>query len=325
MGLSSVIKKLKFRLWTAKLSQTAKFLYFWLPNEQLMVQFGKFSAKKSKPSYAMPIIGVALVLFLLGTLGLLVIHAKKLSTYFKESIEIQVILRDNVKDKEAIALKDSIARQPFTKSVEYVTKDMAAAQFKKEFGEDFISLLQYNPLYASINLKANAAYVNPDSLKNVEAYLTQNANVREVFYQRALVDKLNENVKKIGLVILVLSVLLALIVIILIDNTIRLAMFSNRFLIKTMQMVGATRWFIARPFDIRSIINGLISALLAVAGVCGVIYFADKELPELTAMRDYFLIALLFIGMIIIGICISLLSTHRSVMKYLRLKLDELY
>lgn len=290
-----------------------------------MVQFGKFSAKKSKPSYAMPIIGVALVLFLLGTLGLLVIHAKKLSTYFKESIEIQVILRDNVKDKEAIALKDSIARQPFTKSVEYVTKDMAAAQFKKEFGEDFISLLQYNPLYASINLKANAAYVNPDSLKNVEAYLTQNANVREVFYQRALVDKLNENVKKIGLVILVLSVLLALIVIILIDNTIRLAMFSNRFLIKTMQMVGATRWFIARPFDIRSIINGLISALLAVAGVCGVIYFADKELPELTAMRDYFLIALLFIGMIIIGICISLLSTHRSVMKYLRLKLDELY
>ncbi len=290
-----------------------------------MVQFGKFSAKKSKPSYAMPIIGVALVLFLLGTLGLLVIHAKKLSTYFKESIEIQVILRDNVKDKEAIALKDSIARQPFTKSVEYVTKDMAAAQFKKEFGEDFISLLQYNPLYASINLKANAAYVNPDSLKNVEAYLTQNANVREVFYQRALVDKLNENVKKIGLVILVLSVLLALIVIILIDNTIRLAMFSNRFLIKTMQMVGATRWFIARPFDIRSIVNGLISALLAVAGVCGVIYFADKELPELTAMRDYFLIALLFMGMVVIGICISLLSTHRSVMKYLRLKLDELY
>lgn len=290
-----------------------------------MGQFGKFSAKKSKPSYAMSIIGVALVLFLLGTLGILVIHAKKLSTYFKESIEIQVILRDNVKDKEAIALKDSIARQPFTKSVEYVTKDMAAAQFKKEFGEDFISLLQYNPLYASINLKANAAYVNPDSLKNVEAYLTQNANVREVFYQRALVDKLNENVKKIGLVILVVSILLALIVIILIDNTIRLAMFSNRFLIKTMQMVGATRWFIARPFDIRSIINGLISALLAVAGVCGVIYFADKELPELTAMRDYMLITLLFIGMIIIGICISLLSTHRSVMKYLRLKLDELY
>lgn len=290
-----------------------------------MVRAGKFSSKKSKPSYVMSIIGVALVLFLLGTLGLLVIHAKKLSTYFKESIEIQVILRDNVKDNTAEALRDTIARQPFTKSVEYVSKDMAADRFKKEFGEDFISLLQYNPLYASINLKANAAYVNPDSLKKMEDYFMQNTSVREVFYQRALVDKLNENVKKIGLVILVVSILLALIVIILIDNTIRLAMFSNRFLIKTMQMVGATRWFIARPFDLRSIGNGLISAVLAVAGVCAVIYFADRELPELSAMRDYFLTALLFIGMMLIGICISLLSTHRSVMKYLRLKLDDLY
>lgn len=290
-----------------------------------MAQPGKSSAKKSKPSYLYSIIGVALVLFLLGTLGLVVIHANKLSEFFKESIEIQVILRDNVREDQVVALRDSIAHKPFVKTIEYVSKDMAAERFKKDFGEDFITLLNYNPLYASINIKANAPYVNPDSLNVIEASLTQQNIVREVSYQRGLVSKLNENVRKIGFVILGICVLLALVVIVLIDNTIRLAMFSNRFLIKTMQMVGATRWFIAKPFDIRSIINGALSAILAIAGLAGILYLADQFLPELSTMRDYFMISVLFIGMIIIGIFISLVSTHRSVMKYLRLKLDDLY
>ncbi|MBW8686601.1 cell division protein FtsX [Chitinophaga rhizophila] len=288
-------------------------------------QPGKSSSKKSKPSYLYSIIGVALVLFLLGTLGTIVIHANRLSEFFKESIEIQVILRDNVKEEQAIALRDSIGSRPYVKSIEYVSKEKAADRFKNEFGEDFITLLQYNPLYASINVKANARYVNPDSLKIIETNLSQQSIVREISYQRGLVSKLNENVRKIGLVILGICVLLSLVVIVLIDNTIRLAMFSNRFLIKTMQMVGATRWFIAKPFDIRSIINGAISAILAIAGLVGLIYGADQLLPELAGMRDYFLMTALFIGMIILGICISLVSTHRSVMKYLRLKLDDLY
>lgn len=290
-----------------------------------MAQSGKSSAKKSKPSYIYSIIGVALVLFLLGMLGLLVIHANKLSVYFKESIEVQVILRDNVKETQATALRDSIAKKPYIKSIEYVSKDMAAQRFRKEFGEDFINLLQYNPLYASINIKANANYVNSDSLRIIENNLTQQSIVREVSYQRSLVSKLNENVRKVGLVILVISALLCLVVIFLIDNTIRLAMFSNRFLIKTMQMVGATRWFIAKPFDLRSIINGAIAALLAIAGLIGIMYFADRLLPEMSSMRDNLMIGVLFLGMIIIGICISLVSTHRSVMKYLKLKLDDLY
>ncbi|MGN7821702.1 hypothetical protein HGH92_14175 [Chitinophaga varians] len=290
-----------------------------------MAQSGKSSAKKSKPSYIYSIIGVALVLFSLGTLGLVVIHASKLSKYFKENIEIQVILRDNVKENQALALRDSIAHKPYIKSIEYVSKDVAADRFKKDFGEDFIQLLQYNPLYASINIKANANYVNTDSLKVIENNLTQQNIVREISYQRSLVQKLNENVNKIGMVILIISCLLALVVIFLIDNTIRLAMFSNRFLIKTMQMVGATRWFIAKPFDLRSIANGAISALIAIAGLVGILSFADKALPELNGLRDNMMIALLFLGMIVVGIAISLFSTHRSVMKYLRLKLDDLY
>jgi cell division transport system permease protein len=209
--------------------------------------------------------------------------------------------------------------------VEYVSKDMAADRFKKDFGEDFISLLQYNPLYASVNLKANAAYVNPDSLKRIENTLLENSNVKEVYYQRALVGKLSDNVKKIGAVILALSILLCIVVIVLIDNTIRLSMFSNRFLIKTMQMVGATRGFISRPFDLRSIGNGLVSALVAIAALILVMYYAQQQLPEIRMVRDYRLTVLLFLGMIILGICISLLSTHRSVTKYLKTKLDDLY
>ncbi|RAJ85973.1 cell division transport system permease protein [Chitinophaga dinghuensis] len=290
-----------------------------------MAQPGRSSAKKSKPSYLYSIVGVALVLFLLGTLGLVVIHANKLSKYFKESIEVQVILRDNVKENQAIALRDSIAVKPYVKSIEYVSKEMAAERFKKEFGEDFINLLEYNPLYASINIKANANYVNADSLKVIENNLTQQSIVREISYQRILVNKLNENVQRIGMIVLIISGVLCLAVVFLIDNTIRLAMFSNRFLIKTMQMVGATRWFIAKPFDFRSIINGALSALIAIAGLFAMMSFADKVLPELNGMRDNLMIGLLFLGMIVIGIAISLFSTHRSVMKYLRLKLDDLY
>lgn len=273
----------------------------------------------------MSVVGVALVLFLLGVLGLIVIHAEKLSKYFKENIEIQVILKNDTPDKDALALKDSLAARPYTKTVEYVTKDMAADRFKKDFGEDFISLLQYNPLYASVNLKARAAYVNPDSLKVIEASLLENPEVREVYYQRSLVDKLSQNVKKVGAIILAISIILCLVVIVLIDNTIRLAMFSNRFLIKTMQMVGATRGFIAKPFDVRSIANGLLSALLAIAALVVLMYYADRQLPEIRMVRDYTLTGILFLGMIVLGICISLLSTHRSVTKYLKMKLDDLY
>lgn len=290
-----------------------------------MSKAGKFASRRSRPSYVMSIIGVALVLFLLGTLGLIVIHAQKLSTYFKENIEIQIILRDNTRQTQALALKDSIAAQPYSRSVEYVTKDMAADRFKKEFGEDFISLLQYNPLYASINLKAKADYVNTDSLNLITRQLMHNSIVREVYYQKALVDKLNENVRKIGEIILAICIILSLVVIVLIDNTIRLAMFSNRFLIKTMQMVGATRWFISKPFDYRSIVNGLIAALLAIVGLVLLMYFAQRQLPELAGMQDYHLIILLYLGLIVLGICISLLSTHRSVTKYLKMKLDDLY
>lgn len=290
-----------------------------------MAQSGKSSAKKSKPSYVYSIIGITLVLLLLGVLGLFMINAKNLSDYFKESIELQVILRDNVKEPQAILLKDSLAVKPYVKKIEYVTKEMAAEKFKAENPKENFAVLGFNPLYASIDIRLYAKYVHPDSLKVIESDIANRSIVRELFYQRTLVSEVLDKAKQIGLVMLVISGLMAVVVLFLIDNTIRLAMFSNRFLIKTMQMVGATRWFIAKPFDIRSIINGAVSAIIAIIGLVFLIYFAESTLPGLRGMRDYFMTGLLFAGLIVIGISISLVSTHRSVMKYLKLKLDDLY
>ncbi|WP_123864774.1 cell division protein FtsX [Chitinophaga barathri] len=290
-----------------------------------MAQSGKSSAKKSKPSYIYSIIGVTLVLILLGVLGLFMINARNLSRYFKESIELQVFLRESVKDQQANLLKDSLAVMPFVKQIEYVSKDMAAERFKKENPEENFAVLGYNPLDASIDITLYERYVHPDSLKMIEDHIKNRVAVRELNYPKALVTQVLDKVQKIGMVLLVISIVMAIVVLFLIDNTIRLAMYSNRFLIKTMQMVGATRWFIAKPFDMRSIINGAISAILAIATLIALMYMAESALPELKGMRDYVMTSLLFLGLIAIGIVISLLSTHRAVMKYLKLKLDDLY
>lgn len=281
--------------------------------------------KKGKATYVYSIIGVALVLFLLGSLGWLVINAGQLSKSFKENIEISVILNDNTRDEMAVKLKNIIDKQPFTKSSQYITKDKAAEQFKKDFGEDFLQVLDYNPLYTSVNFHLNAEYMNTDSLIKIEKFLLQSNVVREVFYQKNLVDIMNSNVRRIGYVILAISLFLIFSVIILIDNTIRLAMFSNRFLIKTMQMVGATRWFIAKPFNIRGVINGIISAVIAIAGILVLKLVAEGWLPELKVLASTKWLIILCLSILALGIFISLLSTHRAVIKYLRSQLDDLY
>jgi Cell division protein len=281
--------------------------------------------KKGKATYIYSIIGVALVLFLLGSLGWLVINAGQLSKAFKENIEVSVILNDNTRDELAIKMKEMLEKQPFTKSSEYITKENAAEQFKKDFGEDFLQVLDYNPLYTSINLHLFSNYLESDSLIKIERFIKQSNIVREVYYQKNLVDIMNSNVRRIGIVILVISLFLIFSVIILIDNTIRLAMFSNRFLIKTMQMVGATRWFIAKPFNIRGVINGITSALIAIAGILALKFFAEAWLPELKSLSSGKWLFILCSGILLLGIIISLFSTHRSVIKYLRTSLDDLY
>ncbi|MBC6490882.1 hypothetical protein BC349_07550 [Flavihumibacter stibioxidans] len=273
----------------------------------------------------MSILGVSLVLFILGLLGWIVINANKLGQYFKENVEVRVYLRENITPKDSVALVQYIANKPYVKEYTYVTKEDARKKFIADGNDDWKNIMDANPLPASIDFKLRNQYVHIDSLTAIAADLEQNIGVNDVQYPRALIDNLNKNVQKISMILLIVAIVLCIVVIILIDNTIRLAMFSNRFLIKTMQMVGATRGFIAKPMDVRAIINGAISGVIALAGIFALIIFSEQQLPELKAMRDITWLVLLGAGIILLGILISLLSTHRSVVKYLKMKLDDLY
>jgi cell division transport system permease protein len=290
-----------------------------------MAQFGKGYSKRSTPSYFMAVLGVSLVLFLLGMLGWIVINANKLGQNFRENLEVQVYVLETATPKDSSALVQYISTQPYTKSWEYMTKDLARKRFISDGNADFSSVLDKNPLPASVNFKVRSEYANPDSLARITKELSQNIAVSDVQYNKALVTNLDERIRKISFILLGVTVIISILVIILIDNTIRLAMFSNRFLIKTMQMVGATRWFIAKPMDIRALVNGAISGLIAIGGIIGVIVVAEQWLPPMQALRDYTLLSVMFVTIFVLGIGISFISTHRSVLKYLRMKLDDLY
>lgn len=290
-----------------------------------MAQFGKGYAKRSTPSYFMAILGVSLVLFLLGLLGWIVINANKLGENFRENVEVQVYVRENLSPKDSAGLVQYIAGQPYTKSWQFMTKELAKQRWLSDGNSDFSTVLAENPLPASVNFHIRSEYANPDSLSKIKADLSQNIAVREVHYNQKLVSNLNDIIRKISIVLLGIAVIISILVIILIDNTIRLAMFSNRFLIKTMQMVGATRWFIAKPMDVRALINGALSGLLAIGGIIGVIYVGELLVPEMRALRDISMLSIMFVVIILLGIGISFISTHRSVVKYLKMKLDDLY
>lgn len=290
-----------------------------------MAQIGKFSSKRSRPSYIMAIVGVSLVLFFLGLLGWIAINSKKLEQYFRESVEVQIFLRENTPEKDRTALQVFLEAQPYTKTIKYSDKETAKAAWKQSGGEDFMEFLDNNILPTSLDLTIKSDYVRTDTLQAIKKTIEANSIVTEVKYPTAVVSKLNDNIKKVSFIILGISILLAIVVIFLIDNTIRLAMFSNRFLIKTMQMVGATRWFIAKPMNIRAIINGSIAAGIAIAGNVAIVISLENWLPELKTLHDTKMLILLSLFMFIIGITITLISTHRSVVKYLKMKLDDLY
>jgi cell division transport system permease protein len=291
-----------------------------------MSELSKTSMKRSRPSYFMSILGVALVLFILGLLGWIVINASKLENYFKGSVQLHAFIREGTPQKDIDSLRTFIYSRPYARDVEYITKEMARQRFIGDGNEDWNKVLDFNPLPASVDFYLLPRYVNKDSITRIIADVQQNFIVSEVKYPDAVVNSLNSLVRKIEIALLVVAAVLSLIAIILIDNTIKLAMFSHRFIIKTMQMVGATRWFISRPFDKKAIINGLTSALLAIAAIALIIYGVEKWwLPEIKALRDNALLVLLFTVLIMMGIGITFFSTHRSVTKYLKMKLDDLY
>ncbi|MEE4196525.1 MAG: permease-like cell division protein FtsX [Bacteroidales bacterium] len=281
--------------------------------------------RRLRSSYLTSVISITLVLFMLGVLGLLILNAQRLSEYVKENIGFSIILKENVKEVDVILLQKSLDAAEYVKSTKYITKEQAAKELQEELGENFIEFLGYNPLLASIEVHLYADYANPDSIRVIEKDFQQYEQIKEVFYQKSLVSLVNENIRKISLIILVFSGLLFLIALALINNTIRLSVYSKRFIINTMQLVGATRGFIRRPFLYRSVWQGILSALLAIGLLIGVVYLAQKEFKEVINLQDIEIIGILFFGVLVLGIVINWISTFFAVTKYLRMNVDKLY
>lgn len=291
-----------------------------------MASTGTSALKRSKPNYIYSIVGVAIVLFIMGIMGWLFLNLQSIGDSFKEDIRISVYVRTT--DKNIVGkIQQFIASQPYAKNVEYINKEKAKAIWNKENNEDWAKILEANPLPESVDFYAKADYVNTDSLTKITGAIenTFSKDVADIQYPKNLVTSLNERATKIGVIFLVMSIILCIIVIISIDNTIRLAMYSNRFLIKTMQMVGATRNFISKPLLIRALLNGLISAFVAIFLLFGLIEWATSQFPQIGMLQGISNSLILFGGLILLGVGISVFSTYRSVLKYLKMKLDELY
>ena len=290
-----------------------------------MVKAGRASIKRGKPSYFMSILGVTLVLFLMGIIGLLTINGRKVIRSIKESVEVQVFLKQNAKDTARERLQNYIAAQPYVNEIKYTDKETAKKEWVKTGGEDFTEFIDNSLLPSSIDFKLKAEYMDSAQLVAIKADISKWPVVDEVKYPTAVVEKMAANFKLVSIGLLIIAIIISAVVIILIDNTIRLAMFSNRFLIKTMQMVGATRWYIARPLDIRAVINGAISGIIATAVVYLLVVGLESFFDGFKKLRDTQSLLLLGFVLILLGIGITVFSTHRSVLKYLRMKLDELY
>jgi cell division transport system permease protein len=283
------------------------------------------SKARLRSSYLTLIVSVSLVLFLLGVLGLVIINARGLSDYFKESLSFSIMLDEEAKEADIRMLQKDMDAKPYVKSTEYISKDEAAAKLKNDLGEDFVNFLGYNPLSPFIDVYLLAQFTEPDSVSKIEKYVMEYPFVKEVYYQESLLYLINENVNKISLFILIISLFLFLIALTIINNTIRLSVYSKRFLIRTMQLVGATKAFIRKPFLVKSIFHGLVAGLIAMFLLLGLLYLVEKEFLMLFAFQDTNLLLMLGGAIILIGIIINVVSTFFSVNRYLSISEDKLY
>lgn len=285
----------------------------------------KTAAQKIKTSSLTVIISLALVLFMLGLLGLVVINAKKLSNHIKENIGFQVVLKDTTSQAELDNLKQELSASVYSKEVNYISKAEAAKVLQKDLGEDFITFLGYNPLLSSLDVKLNSDYANVDSLATFEKMILQKHFVKEVIYHKDMIKQVNSNARIISLYILIFSGLLLVVAIALINNTIRLSIYAKRFLIRTMYLVGATQGFICKPFIFKGVRQGIIAGIVAGFLLAGFLMLSTRYIPDLLQLQDPNLLALLFGGIVLLGVIISGLSATLSVSRYLRLKTDDLY
>lgn len=283
------------------------------------------SKRKLRSSYVTSIISISLVLFIIGIMGLFLLNANKISRHVKENIGFTVILENNIREVDMIRIQKNLDASPFIKSTEYITKERAAKELQEDLGEDFIAFLGYNPLHPSIEVRMFAEYANTDSLAKIEQMIAQYPLVKEVAYQKSLVEMVNQNIKKITFILLVFAGIMLLISLTLINNTIRLTVYARRFLIKTMQLVGATHRFVRAPFLTKGMIHAFYSIIITYLLLGGTIYLIEVQLPELALLNDIDTIAILFATVFVAGMLMVYISTWFAVNKYLRLRNNDLY
>lgn len=284
-----------------------------------------FNKRRLLTSYFSVIVSITLVLFLLGFFGFLVFSTKKLANHFKEQVTVTILIKDEAKSADIAQLQKTLSVASFVKSLRFISKDKAAETFSKDIGEDFVSFIGTNPLQNVIDLSLKAEYAEPDRMAEIKRELEQNSFVSEVVYDQSLVALIHENVNRIGLITLVFSALFTFVSVLLINASIRLSIYSKRFIIKTMQLVGATRSFIRRPFIRTNVRLGILSAFLAILLFYGSLLAIVKSYPEFSVLLDNTVLCIVFIGILAMGIFISWLSTYFATQRFLNLNTNDLY
>ena len=281
--------------------------------------------KRIFTSHLTSIISITLVIFLLGVVGILLMSANKLSTYVKENIGFSIILNEDAREMEVKRLQKYLDATDYVKSTRYITQAEAAEELQETLGDEFVDFLGYNPLLASIEVKLYAAYTNTESIESIKKEFLANSQIKEVVYEKDLIYLVNENVHRITLILLAFAALLLIISSALINNTIRLGIHSKRFTINTMQLVGATDGFIRRPFVGRSVMDGILSSLIAICIMVGVMFSLQKQFGNIISLQDFNMISAIFVFMLLLGIILTNISSFFAVNRYLRMRTDELY
>ena len=291
----------------------------------MSAKFDSYQKRRLQSSYISVVISIALVLFMVGVLSLIVLKSTKVANYVKEKVAITLFIKNNVTQKQIKTFRESLLEEEFTKKAIYTSKAQAAKKFSEEIGEDFLEFLGENPLKNGIDIYLKADYVTPEKVAELETRFSKNAFVADISYDKPLINLLTKNIKRISFWLLVLSSFFSVVAMILINSSIRLSIYSKRFNIKTMQMVGATKGFIRKPFIYRSIKLGMFGAFIALMGLAVVVYYLDKFLPSLSFLQDYITLGYIAGIVILSSFIITWISTFFATQRFLNLRTDELY
>jgi cell division transport system permease protein len=290
-----------------------------------MSKLDQYQQNRLRSSYLYVVLSIALVLFVLGLLGILVLQSNVLAKHFKEQVSMNIFLNDDISKAEIQKFQKKLTEKEYVKTIHYISKDSAAQMMEQELGEDFLQFLGTNPLKQTLEMHLKSEYVTLDSVAKIRKDIGSNPYIYEISYDEIHIDKLDRNIEKITLWVLVLSGILTMIAVLLINSTIRLSIYSKRFTIKTMQMVGATKNFIRKPFIITGIKLGIAGSVLAIIALYVLAIYFEKQIPDVKITQQYDILAIVFGGILILGIVITGISTYFATRRFLNLRTEELY